>query len=69
MKFTMIRPALLLFLSLGLFAGTAGAGPVDDHPMIGETAPEFHLPTTDGDSLTMESLRGKYVVLHFGASW
>ncbi|MDE2834338.1 MAG: TlpA disulfide reductase family protein [Bacteroidota bacterium] len=32
-------------------------------------APDFHLPTLAGDSLTLSSLRGRVVVLNFWATW
>ena len=36
---------------------------------IGVVAPEIELPTPDGDTLKLTSLRGKYVLLDFWASW
>ena len=61
-------------LSAALFALTAvvasAEGPdVSSHPMIGEAAPAFDLEEVAGGTLTLESLKGRYVVLHFGASW
>lgn len=35
----------------------------------GQPAPEFTLPTPQGDSLNLSSLKGKYVILDFWASW
>lgn len=40
-----------------------------NHPMIGEEAPLFSLESLDGDSVALEELRGKLVVIHFGAGW
>lgn len=40
-----------------------------DHPMLGQEAPAFSLPTLAGDEVTSTDLRGKYIVLHFGAGW
>ena len=40
-----------------------------EHPMIGEEAPVYDLAMLDGGSLSSADLRGKYVVLHFGAGW
>ena len=52
---------------------TAGAADpatiVQSHPMIGEQAPVFELEEVGGGSVALEVLRGKYVVIHFGASW
>ncbi len=42
---------------------------VESHPWIGKTAPGFNLKETAGTSISLEDLRGKYIVLHFGASW
>jgi peroxiredoxin len=36
---------------------------------IGGVAPEIELPTPDGATLKLSSLRGKYVLLDFWASW
>jgi len=35
----------------------------------GVTAPEIALPNPDGDTIALSSLRGKYVLLDFWASW
>ncbi len=36
---------------------------------IGAIAPDISLPTPQGDTLSLSSLRGKYVLLDFWASW
>ncbi len=36
---------------------------------VGAMAPDFALPTPDGGSLALSSLRGKYVLIDFWASW
>lgn len=36
---------------------------------IGETAPDIILPSPNGDTIKLSSLRGKYVLLDFWASW
>lgn len=65
----------VLLLVLSLLAGAARAeepGPdvtLADHPMIGELAPAFDLVGVDGERLSLESLRGRFVVIHFGTSW
>ena len=38
-------------------------------PWIGEAAPAFSLSTLDGNKLSLADLKGKLVVLHFGAGW
>ncbi|MGN1265394.1 MAG: TlpA family protein disulfide reductase, partial [Muribaculaceae bacterium] len=35
----------------------------------GEMAPDFELPTPDGSTLKMSSLRGKWVIVDFWGSW
>lgn len=39
------------------------------YPLLNQTAPELNLPTPAGDSLALSSLRGKYVLVDFWASW
>jgi peroxiredoxin len=36
---------------------------------VGDTAPDFTLPATDGSTFTLSSQRGKVVMLQFTASW
>lgn len=36
---------------------------------VGATAPDFTLPDTDGNPVSVSSFRGKYVLLDFWASW
>ena len=66
----------LIMVFLGLVASAhlpAMAGDQDSkaasHPMIGEEAPTFDLEEVSGGTLSLESLKGRFVVLHFGASW
>jgi len=47
----------------------AQKGDVSAHPMIGDQAPLFELVSTSGDTLGLEGWKGKFLVLHFGASW
>jgi len=42
---------------------------LSSHPWIGQEAPGFELETVTGATLSLKELRGKYVVIHFGASW
>jgi len=37
--------------------------------LIGSTAPSFTLKAMDGKTYSLEQMRGKYVVLHFAATW
>jgi cytochrome oxidase Cu insertion factor (SCO1/SenC/PrrC family) len=38
-------------------------------PWIGNAAPPFSLSTLDAKKLSLQDLKGKLVVLHFGAGW
>jgi peroxiredoxin len=38
-------------------------------PQPGDAAPDFTLPTLRGGTVTLSSLRGRWVFLHFTASW
>lgn len=40
-----------------------------ENVLPGKTAPDFALQTSQGDTLTLSSLRGKYVLIDFWASW
>jgi cytochrome oxidase Cu insertion factor (SCO1/SenC/PrrC family) len=40
-----------------------------EQPMIGEGAPAFTLPSTEGARVSLSDLRGKFTVIHFGTSW
>lgn len=51
---------------LALATLLAGALP---QPMAGEPAHPFRLPDLDGRMVSLEEMRGRIVVLHFGASW
>lgn len=43
--------------------------PQSSQVAIGQTAPDFTLPDVNGKPFTLSSLRGKYVLLDFWASW
>ena len=38
-------------------------------PLVGQRAPDWTLPRTDGGTLSLRSLAGKSVLLFFWASW
>ena len=51
-----------------LLLGVATFGQDDQH-LIGSTAPSFTLKAMDGKTYSLEQMRGKYVVVHFAATW
>ena len=61
MKTTMTLAALALTTTL------AAEGP--PQVRVGEAAPGFRLPDLDGNVVDLEDFRGRYLVIHFGASW
>lgn len=54
--------AFAMFLSLFVCAQNVGI-------KVGDLAPEISLPTPDGDTVKLSSLRGKMVLIDFWASW
>lgn len=52
----------LVIISFNLYSQKTGTE-------IGDIAPEIKLPTPDGDSISLSSLRGQVVLLDFWASW
>jgi cytochrome c biogenesis protein CcmG, thiol:disulfide interchange protein DsbE len=54
---------LLVVVALGLNRSQKGTA------QVGEQAPDFKVTTFDGEQISLESLRGKVVVLNFWASW
>jgi truncated hemoglobin YjbI len=58
-------PVAAVFAALALAAPAEGAPP----PLLGQPAPPFRLRGVDGAPLSLGDLRGRFVVLHFGASW
>jgi hypothetical protein len=61
----MCAPVLFAVLGLG-FPAIAGDS---RQPMIGDPAPTFALKSFDGKTVSLEEQRGKFLVLHFAASW
>jgi cytochrome c biogenesis protein CcmG, thiol:disulfide interchange protein DsbE len=48
-----------------LLAAPGEGGP----PLLDRPAPTFRLRGVDGTALSLGDLRGRFIVLHFGASW
>ncbi len=51
-----------------MLAATAVHAQEDQH-MIGEPAPLFTLAGMDGQTYSLDQLKGKYVVIHIAATW
>ncbi len=51
--------------------GTGAASPPGpaDQPMLRHAAPAFRLKDLSGKTLALEDLRGRFLVMHFTASW
>lgn len=43
--------------------------PIPVGPNVGNRAPDFTLQTSDGNSVTLSTLRGKIVIVNFWATW
>jgi peroxiredoxin len=48
---------------------TTPASPQELQPMLDQMAPAFTLSDLDGNEYSLEQLRGKYIVIHFAATW
>ncbi len=64
-KILIIIPALAL-LMLGAFIYNSS---VNTKVKVGEQAPNISLASTNGQNIELESLKGKYVLVDFWASW
>jgi hypothetical protein len=58
-------PAAAALAAVLLAAPGEGAPP----PLLDQPAPSFRLRGVDGATLSLGDLRGRFIVLHFGASW
>jgi peroxiredoxin Q/BCP len=58
---------LLLGLSLvsAMALGVVEAADAPKMPQVGEPAPDFTLPSAEGDSVSLKNYKGKWVVLYF----
>jgi peroxiredoxin len=57
----------LFFVTNVIFSSDSNAQ--DVQPMIGEKAPPFELSTTNGRTYSLQEVHGKYLVIHFAATW
>lgn len=58
-----------LTLVIFVTASLAGSQGESQQPRIAQAAPLFKLQSLSGDTLALADLRGKFVVIHFAASW
>ncbi|RMF88067.1 MAG: TlpA family protein disulfide reductase [Nitrospinota bacterium] len=69
-KSLLLLSLLPLLGLLGLFAARLGKDPkLIPSPLVGKPAPPFTLQLFNGETLRLQDLRGKVVVLNFWASW
>ncbi len=61
--------AILLFIFIMYLALFSKNTTVQVSPLVGKKAPAFLLNTFDNKTISLESLKGKSVVLNFWASW
>ncbi len=64
-----MKPAHWLAAGLLLCSLAAPGVAVEPGPVVGAPAPSFELGSLDGATVSLESLRDKFVVLHFGTGW
>jgi hypothetical protein len=64
-----LGPALAI-AAAALAAPPSGRSSGSEAPsLLGRAAPSFRLNDLEGRTVSLEALRGRFVVLHFGASW
>ena len=55
---------------IGMLAGSMAGAEDPAAILLGQPAPSFELKEVrTGDTHALEDFRGKWIVLHFGASW
>jgi thioredoxin-dependent peroxiredoxin len=57
--------AVLVVLLAGAILSVRGKADDTALPQAGQTAPDFTLPSQDGSNISLDSFRGKWVVLYF----
>jgi peroxiredoxin len=56
-------------LGFVVFAIAIAVNAQDDQPMLGNAGPGFELRAINGNTYSLEKLKGKFVVIHFAATW
>jgi peroxiredoxin len=64
-----MKQVLKCICSIVILFVSASLNAQDKQPMIGQPAPLFELKTSEGKIYSLEQLKGKYVVIHFAATW
>jgi peroxiredoxin Q/BCP len=64
-KFAKFVLAAAVVLSSAAVTAYASGLLADDQPAVGQQAPGFSLPSQDGTPVSLDSLKGKWVVLYF----
>jgi hypothetical protein len=68
----MVSPGLWTWLAAGfLVLGGSGYAQVKNGrgPLFGQPAPAFHVQGIFNESYSLETFKGRILVLEFGASW
>ncbi len=64
LRISTLAAALVAIVMVGLFAVRQSQAD-ETMPQVGQTAPTFTLPSQDGSPVSLDSYRGKWVVLYF----
>ena len=59
----------ILCLQILIASSLGCSGDDGQQPKIAEAAPLFQLESLHGDTVTLANLSGKFVIIHFAASW
>ena len=67
-------PAVLTLLAGLMLCGAlapreARSEDVSEHPLIGARAPHFRLRALDGETVDLDALSGRFVIVHFATTW
>ncbi|MFZ5875082.1 MAG: TlpA disulfide reductase family protein [Nitrospirota bacterium] len=60
---------LIGFTAISVFVAALAWGSIGHAATVGEEAPGFSLPTLSGETVTLDGLKGKVLLLNFWASW